>query len=100
MCCQIFSLKPLPTPGTLSGKQRNLLKRALLYSPAGEKVLTVGRLLWKGSSKNISTPILHTHLGLGHLPPWSPQITRKGGHGSSWLAQPTAYTAQECLVTS
>ena len=38
MCCQIFSIKPLPTPGTVSGKQRNLLKEALpLISCRGEK---------------------------------------------------------------
>lgn len=30
VCCQIFSIKVLPTPGTMSGKQRNLLKAALL----------------------------------------------------------------------
>lgn len=38
VCCQIFSIKLLPSPGTISGKQRNLLEAALfLLSRWGEK---------------------------------------------------------------
>lgn len=38
VCCQIFSIKSLPSPGTMSGKQRNLLEAAqLLLSHWGEK---------------------------------------------------------------
>lgn len=83
MCCQIFSIKPLPTSGTVSGKQRNLLKEALpLISCWGEKRWQLADFFGKVLSE---APHSHTSHSPRpeRLPPSSskaPQIQRGGSY--------------------
>lgn len=87
MHCQIFSLKLLPAPGTLSSKQRNWLKRSPAFLPLGGKHWQLAGSFGKGSFKNIPTPTLQTHPGLGHLPPRKSkgqEIKRGGMAVTAW----------------